>query len=341
MTDIPSFRKGRLIHIAEALGFPDDAAAMRARLAAEAAAVQHQRAQPFRSGIDGAGQARRSRAHDRGVIDLVGVDGAHHADAARQFAFTGIAQQLSTQAQHDGKLLRRHLETVHQRGGAAIGEGIQHAMGIAVAGEEIVQPQHVGMAGRADDHRPGGAGLQQSDAAQDQRPHQPLAQFGFLHQHVAQRLAGQDQGVDILRCLGIDQGRAVGQLRQLAQELAWAMLDDGFAAGNTAALADADAARAQENQPRPGFARRQDGCPHGIALPCAETFQPRHIVRRQHREHLAAAGFDGGRDDGHAAIPRKFRLTKARRRAPVQWGRVAVRFYGVPATDRAARGYPE
>jgi len=34
MTDIPSFRKGRLIHIAEALGFPDDAAAMRARLAA-------------------------------------------------------------------------------------------------------------------------------------------------------------------------------------------------------------------------------------------------------------------------------------------------------------------
>ena len=57
---------------------------------------------------------------------------------------------------------------------------------MAVAGEETLQPQHVGIVGAADDHRPAGAGLQQADAAQDQRAHDALAELGLLHQQVAQ-----------------------------------------------------------------------------------------------------------------------------------------------------------
>ena len=92
-------------------------------------------------------------------------------------------------------------------------------MRLAVAGEKPLQAQHVGMAGAADDDRPAGAAFQQPDAAQDQRPHDALAEIGLLHHQVAQPVRGNDEAFDRLEGLGIDQRRAGGKLRQLAHEL--------------------------------------------------------------------------------------------------------------------------
>ena len=90
---------------------------------------------------------------------------------------------------------------------------------MAVAGQEILQPQHVGVVGAADDDRPAGAALEQADAAQDQRAHDPLAEFGLLDQQIAQPRRRNDQRFDGLHCAtAVDQRGPAGQLRQLAHE---------------------------------------------------------------------------------------------------------------------------
>ena len=66
---------------------------------------------------------------------------------------------------------------------------------------------------------PAGAGLQQADAAQDQRAHDPLAQFGFRNQQRAQPVRRNDQRLYRLLRDGVHQRRPAGQLRQFAHEL--------------------------------------------------------------------------------------------------------------------------
>ena len=102
------------------------------------------------------------------------------------------------------------------------------------------------------------SGFQQADAAQDQRAHDALAQLGFLHQHIAQPARRHHHGFDLAFGDGIHQRGAVGQLRQLAQEAAGTMRDDGLAAGHRAALAHLDLALEDKGQARGHLARLHD-----------------------------------------------------------------------------------
>ena len=61
----------------------------------------------------------------------------------------------------DAELLDQHLA-------AGIGLRIEPLMRMTVAGEEVLQPQHVAVVGPADDDRAARAGFQQAHAAQDQ-----------------------------------------------------------------------------------------------------------------------------------------------------------------------------
>jgi hypothetical protein len=79
-----------------------------------------------------------------------------------------------------------------------------------VAGEETFEAQNIGMIGAADDHRPAGSHIEKADAAQDQGSHDALAQFGLLHQQIAQPARRNDECLDLFLGVRIDQGRSVG-----------------------------------------------------------------------------------------------------------------------------------
>ncbi|MHC2773059.1 hypothetical protein ACVIM7_002526 [Bradyrhizobium liaoningense] len=80
-------------------------------------------------------------------------------------------------------------------------------MRLAVAGEEPLQPHHAGGVRRSDQHGAAGAALDQIDPAQDQRPHDALAELGLGDQQRAQPVRRQQQRLDIALGAAVDQRR--------------------------------------------------------------------------------------------------------------------------------------
>ncbi len=128
-----------------------------AGLAAEGAAIEHEDGKPFRRGIDRRRETRRTGADDGDVVEAVRIDRPHQSDAARQFVFAGIAQQLSARTQHDRQLPGIDMEALDQRLRFGVGVGIEQLMRMTVAAEKALQPQHVGILGAADNDRTSGA----------------------------------------------------------------------------------------------------------------------------------------------------------------------------------------
>jgi hypothetical protein len=79
----------------------------------------------------------------------------------------------------------------------------------------------------ADDHRPAHPRLQETDAAQNEGAHDPLAEFRLGDQQCPQSIWRDDQGLDGFARARIRQRRSPAELRQLAQELASATGDNG------------------------------------------------------------------------------------------------------------------
>jgi hypothetical protein len=153
-----------------------------AGLAPERAAVEHQHGQPFRGGINRRRKSGRPRPHDRDVVDAVGIDRPHHADAARQLVLSGIAQQLAIRAEHDRQLAGIDMEALDQRSRLGISVGVEPLTRMAVAAEEAFEPEHVGVVGAADDHRSARPQLEQADPAQNEGAHDALTQLRFRDQ---------------------------------------------------------------------------------------------------------------------------------------------------------------
>ena len=74
------------------------------------------------------------------------------------------------------------MEAIDQRLGFRIGLGIEPLMRMAIAAEKALEPKHIAILGPADDHRSACAGLQQPDATQNQRAHDPLTKFRLRNQ---------------------------------------------------------------------------------------------------------------------------------------------------------------
>src|SRR3954451_9398555 len=88
----------------------------------------------------------------------------------------------------------------------------------------------------SDDDGSAGAAFEQSDAPQDQRPHDALAEACFLHHQVAQPWRWYDERLDRFDRPGIDQRRPRRQLLQLTGKIAWAVHDDCLAPAKPAWL---------------------------------------------------------------------------------------------------------
>ena len=84
-----------------------------------------------------------------------------------------------------------------------------------VAGEEALEPKRVAVADVADDDGAAGAFFENADPAQDQRPHDPLAELGFGDQEGAQPLGWNVERADRLAGITVDQRRTARKLRQL------------------------------------------------------------------------------------------------------------------------------
>ena len=91
-------------------------------------------------------------------------------------------------------------------------------MRMAVSRKKPFEPQYIAACSAADDDRPATPSFEQRDASQDQGAHDPLAELRLFHQQISQSSRRDDERLDRLDGDLVDQGRAAGELRQLAHE---------------------------------------------------------------------------------------------------------------------------
>src|SRR4029077_3580758 len=107
-----------------------------------------------------------------------------------------------------------------------IGGRIEQMMRIAVAGEESLQANDAGRILRPDQHRPAAAAPDQTDAAQDERAHDALAEISLRDQKRAQPLRPNQQRFDLAFGVSIDQRDPLGELADLGEKLTRPLIDD-------------------------------------------------------------------------------------------------------------------
>ena len=167
-------------------------------------------------------------------------------------------------------------------------------MRMAVAAEKTLQPQHVGILGAADNDRTAGADLEQTHAAQNQRPHDALAKLGFRDQQCAKPVRRNDNAVYRLKRGRVRKRRPTRHLRQFAQELAGPMGHDFVTVPQTVVSGDFDLAARNDDQAGPDLAGREQlvASLEGVAL--AEPAHPLDLERLEIGEHLIMAPLDNG-----------------------------------------------
>jgi hypothetical protein len=125
---------------------------------------------------------------------------------------------LAATDQH-GYVLDPDVETIQQLLGAGVLLELDVRVGVAVAGEELLDAKGVAGVTRPDDHDVPESLGNQLHAAEDERPHQDLAQLAVgldeRHQLMAIEL---DHGAGFTRAHA-DQPAAAGQQAHLAREL--------------------------------------------------------------------------------------------------------------------------
>ena len=132
----------------------------------------------FGSGIDGRRQAGGTRADDGDVVEVVRDRAVETSPTQRASSISvGLRSTCPFGQTTMGNSVERDLELFDQHLAARIGLGIEPVMRMAIAPQEAFEPQHVAIAGAADDHRAAAARLDQPDATQDERTHDALAQL--------------------------------------------------------------------------------------------------------------------------------------------------------------------
>ena len=183
------------------------------------------------------------------------IDRPQETDAACERGLAGVAQHATVRAQNDRELARVDLEALEQGPRIDFGVGVEPLVRVPVAREEAFQPEHVGMRCAADDHRSSRSGLEQADAAQDQRAHDALAQLRFRHEEIAKLMRADHQGFDVAASDPVHERRAAGELGQLTHERPGTVDDDRRAGRPIIALKDDDLALQDDERPGCQLAR--------------------------------------------------------------------------------------
>ena len=167
-------------------------------------------------------------------------------------------------------------------------------MRLAVARQEVLQPRRVAEGGRADQHRPADAALDQADPAQDQRPHDALAKFGFRDQQRAQLLRRNQKRFDIALGMAVDQRDAAGKLADLGQKLSRALVDDRSNMAEAVPLGDGDCARQHHEHAGAYLAGFEQSFAVLVGSKLAEPAHARDFVMGERRECLFVTWKRGG-----------------------------------------------
>ena len=115
-------------------------------------------------------------------------------------------------------------------------------MRVGIAGQEALQAHHIRAEFGTDQDRTAGTRLDQGDAAQNQRPHDPFAEFGLFDHQGAQVLRRNQQRFHIVDCVNVDEGRLTRQLPHFGNELSGSLLHDRSAMTQGIASRDAHGA---------------------------------------------------------------------------------------------------
>ena len=158
----------------------------RAGLTARGVGFQYKHVQPLAGGVDRGGEPGRTRSHHHHVPDLGGVDGDVEAEAVRHFGIGGVLEDLGSPADQERHVLDPDLELVEERLGVSVLLDVEVAVGMAVSGEELHQTKGAGVVARADQHRVAHVEVDQPHPAEDEGPHQQLAELGIGHDEVAE-----------------------------------------------------------------------------------------------------------------------------------------------------------
>ena len=220
---------------------------------------------------------------------MVRIDRPHQPDTARELDLAGITQQLPGRAQNDRQLARIDVEALDQRLRLRIGLGVQSLTRMAVAREKALEAEHIAARGIADDHRPAGSGLEQTDATQDQGAHDALPELRVGDQQRAEPVRRNDQGVYRFERVGIHQSPPARQLRQFAQERAGAVADDRRTAAGLIVLGDVDLPGQDDDQAVAHLADLGQRLPHAVGAHHAEPTHPLDLGCLQGGEHLVAS----------------------------------------------------
>ena len=162
-------------------------------------------------------------------------------------------------------------------------------MRLAVASEELAQPQRVGRPAPADDRRPSGGVLDQGDPSQDERAHDELAQVGVGDDEPSQVGLLDHEDLRVLAHPSRGDHPPAGQLPHLAGEGPGPVGDDRLLArgGPPHDIDDAREDHEHRDMALPLLVEDRAG---GIAPPMAVGLDQSQLVFAQAREDLLAAG---------------------------------------------------
>jgi len=163
---------------------------------------------------------------------------------------------------------------------------------MAVAAEKALQTKHVAVLSTADDHRPARPRLQETDAAQNEGAHDPLAEFRLGDQQCPQSIRRDDQGLDWFARACVDQRRSAGELRQLAHECADAMGDNVCGVARLIIPGDFDLAGQDDTKPAADLADLGQWLAGGKGAHVAEPPNPLDLERLECGKHLLASRVD-------------------------------------------------
>ncbi|OMP13364.1 hypothetical protein COLO4_01820, partial [Corchorus olitorius] len=142
-----------------------------ARLPAHDPAVQYQDREPFRSAIDRRCQPGWPRADDRDIENALRIERPRQSQASCHLRIAGTPQHGTVGADHQRYLFRGDPQPFQQGTPLVLARGIEDHVGIAAAGEEILQAHDIGLMRVADQDRARRALSDKPDAPQDQGTH--------------------------------------------------------------------------------------------------------------------------------------------------------------------------
>ena len=99
-------------------------------------------------------------------------------------------------------------------------------MRVRIAGQEALQANHVRTGFGPNQDWTAGTSLDQGDATQDQRPHDPFAEFGLFDHQGAQVFGRDQQRFHVVDRVDVDKRWLAGQLPHFGDELTGSLLHD-------------------------------------------------------------------------------------------------------------------